>query len=353
MITTITAILVTILLVLFNGVFVAVEFALVAARRPKMERLAQSGNRPAKIGIELMTDLPLSISGAQLGITISSLGLGLVAEPAFAKIVEVIFTDPLGLPSSLSHAIAFGLALFIVVFLHMVLGEMVPKNFALTNSELVLCRLSRFHRSFVFIFRPVIWFLNMVSRLLLKPFGINQVAELGIAYTVQEIHTLIGEVRTGGNMDQTSHDILAGALLFQDQPVSSVMVPWRSVVSVDVDAPIGKIQTIAAQSGHSRIPMLSGDRIVGFVHVKDLLYLENGEEQLKLSQNRIREILITPSTRTLDELLREMRETQIHFALVGESDQNFQGIVTLEDVLEAIVGDIIDESDRVGIPAKS
>jgi len=346
-IVTFVAILITLLLVLANGVFVAVEFALVTARRSKMEKLVQAGNRPAKIGVDLMADLPLSISGAQLGITISSLGLGLVAEPAFAKIVELIFTEPLGFPSSLAHAIAFGIALFIVVFLHMVLGEMVPKNFALTDPENVLCRLSRFHRLFVFVFGPIIWFLNKVSSLMLKPFGINQVAELGIAYTVQEIHNLIGEVKTSGNMDQTNHDILSGALFFQDQPVSSVMIPWSDVVSVDANLPTGQIQVIAAQSGHSRLPMLLGEKVVGFIHVKDLLYLQEGNEQLQINQKRIREILVTPTDRTLDELLREMKETQIHFALVENADQSIQGIATLEDVLEAIVGEIIDESDII------
>ncbi len=347
MIVTFVAILITLLLVLANGVFVAVEFALVTARRSKMEKLIQAGNRPAKIGVDLMADLPLSISGAQLGITISSLGLGLVAEPAFAKIVESIFTEPLGFPSSLAHAIAFGIALFIVVFLHMVLGEMVPKNFALTDPENVLCRLSRFHRFFVFVFGPIIWFLNKVSSLMLKPFGINQVAELGIAYTVQEIHNLIGEVKTSGNMDQTNHDILSGALLFQDQPVSSVMIPWSDVVSVDANLPTDQIQVIAAQSGHSRLPMLLGEKVVGFIHVKDLLYLQESNEQLQINQKRIREILVTSTDRTLDELLREMKETQIHFALVENADQSIQGIATLEDVLEAIVGEIIDESDII------
>ncbi len=347
MIVTIVAILVTLFLILANGVFVAVEFALVTSRRSKMEKLVKAGNRPAKIGVDLMADLPLSISGAQLGITISSLGLGLVAEPAFAKIIESIFTEPLGFPSSLSHAIAFGIALFIVVFLHMVLGEMVPKNFALTDPENVLCRVARLHRFFVFIFGPVIWVLNKVSSLMLKPFGVNQVAELGIAYTVQEIHNLIGEVKTSGNMNQTSHDILSGALFFQDQPVSSVMIPWSDVVSVDANLPIGQIQIIAAQSGHSRLPMLLGEKVVGFIHVKDLLYLQESNEQLQLNQNRIRKILVTSTDRTLDELLREMKETQIHFALVKNTSQSIQGIATLEDVLEAIVGDIIDESDKV------
>ena len=345
MIVTLIAIVITIFLILVNGIFVAVEFALVTSRRSKMEQLAEAGNRSARTGLDLMADLPLSISGAQLGITISSLGLGLVAEPAFAKIIEAIFTEPLGFPSSLAHAISFSIALFIVVFLHMVLGEMVPKNFALTDSEIVLCRVSRFHRSFIFVFGPLIWVLNRASSFMLKPFGVNQVAELGIAYTVQEIHKLIGEVKTGGNMNQTSHDILAGALFFQDQSVSSVMIPWGDVVSIEADLSTEKIQTIAAQSGYSRLPVVSGHEVLGLLHVKDLLYLERGNEKRKLRDRDIRKILRTSPECTLDELLKEMRETQIHFALVADDKKGLQGIATLEDVLEAIVGDIIDESD--------
>ena len=162
-----------------------------------MQALAETGDRSARLALDLMKNLPLSISGAQLGITVTSLGLGLVAEPAFAKVIEHFITEPLGMPKTLSHAIAFGFALFIVVFMHMVIGEMVPKNLALTTPETVLCKVARPHRSFVILFRPVIWFLNKVSSLLLKPFGIDQVDELGNAYTAKELHKLIGEVRSG------------------------------------------------------------------------------------------------------------------------------------------------------------
>ena len=347
MIVTLIAIFITLLLILLNGIFVAVEFAVVTSKRSKMVNLAESENKSAKMGLDLMVNLPLSISGAQLGITITSLGLGLVAEPAFAKVIENLITEPLGFPKALSHALAFGVALFIVVFMHMVIGEMVPKNLALTNAETVLCKVARPHRSFVIIFKPVIWFLNKVSSSLLKPFGIDQVEELGNAYTAQELHKLIGEVKTGGDLDQGEHDILEGALLFQDQRVNSVMVPWEQVVSVSEEDSIEAIRLMAVESGHSRLPIYSDGNIKGFLHVKDLLRHERESNGSDLTKYRIREILIISPEQTLDDLLREMRETQIHFALVGKSPSEFVGIATLEDVLEEIVGEIIDESDKI------
>jgi CBS domain containing-hemolysin-like protein len=297
--------------------------------------------------MDLMMNLPLSISGAQLGITITSLGLGLVAEPAFAKIIENFIADPLGLPQTLSHALAFGFALFIVVFIHMVIGEMVPKNLALTNPEIVLCKVARPHRAFVILFRPIIWFLNKVSSLLLKPFGIKQVDELGNAYTAKELHKLIGEVKTGGDLDQGEHDILAGALLFQDKTINSVIVPWINVINVSEGDLIENVIQTAIESGHSRLPVLQGKTVLGFLHVKDLLHYEKESSNLKLTCEMTREILIISPDQTLDDLLREMRETQIHFALVGGNPNEFVGIATLEDVVEAIVGEIIDESDKV------
>ncbi|MEC8986137.1 MAG: CNNM domain-containing protein, partial [Actinomycetota bacterium] len=184
------AILLTLVLIFLNGFFVAIEFALIGARHTRMEQLAKENNKSAKFGIGLMKDLPLAISGAQLGITVTSLGLGLVAEPAFASILEKMFDGVFEIPSAVAHWIAFGIAIFFVVFLHMVLGEMVPKNFALTDPEKIVCQLAATHRAFVFAFKPVIWFLNQTAALLLRPFGIKQVAEIGVAYTSQGMQDL-------------------------------------------------------------------------------------------------------------------------------------------------------------------
>lgn len=340
------AILLTLFLIFLNGFFVAIEFALIGARHTRMEQLAKENNKSAKFGIGLMKDLPLAISGAQLGITVTSLGLGLVAEPAFASILEKMFDGVFEIPSAVAHWIAFGIAIFFVVFLHMVLGEMVPKNFALTDPEKIVCQLAATHRAFVFAFKPVIWFLNQTAALLLRPFGIKQVAEIGVAYTSQGMQDLFEQAKRSGQMDQGRHDLLTSVLQFHDQPVSSVMVPWKQVDYVEQGQPYEQMALLAAASGHSRFPVIDDGQVVGFLHVKDLLYSEKMKSMETGKDNIVRELLFISSDLYLDELLRLMRERQIHFAVVGKKSK-YIGIVTLEDVLESIVGDIIDETDKL------
>ena len=242
-----------------------------------MEQLAKGNNKSAKFGVGLMKDLPLAISGAQLGITVTSLGLGLVAEPAFASILEGLFDGAFEIPSGVSHWLAFGIAIFFVVFLHMVLGEMVPKNFARTDPEKVVCQLAATHRAFVFAFKPIIWFLNQVAALLLRPFGVKQVAEIGVAYSSQGMQNLFEQAKRSGQMDQDRHDLFTSVLQFHDQPVSSVMVPWSQVDYVEQGQEYGQMALLAAASGRSRFPVVDDGQVVGFLHVKDLLYSEKTE----------------------------------------------------------------------------
>ena len=339
------AIFLTLVLILLNGFFVAIEFALIGARRTRMEQLAKDNNRAAKFGLDLMRDLPLAISGAQLGITVTSLGLGLVAEPAFASILEKMFGGLFEVPSAVAHWVAFGIAIFFVVFLHMVIGEMVPKNFALTDPEKIVCRLSATHRAFVFAFKPVIWILNQVAALLLKPFGVTQVAEIGVAHTSQGMQSLFEQAKRSGQMDQGRHDLLTSVLKFHDKPVSSVMIPWDRVAYVERGQKHNQMGLLAAASGHSRFPVIDGGQVDGFLHVKDLLYSESTQDAESRTDGLVRELLYISPDLYLGELLRLMRERQIHFAVVG-SKTEYLGIVTLEDVLESIVGDIIDETDK-------
>ncbi|MBG01740.1 MAG: hypothetical protein CL470_05665 [Acidimicrobiaceae bacterium] len=343
--TVVFAILLTLILILLNGFFVAVEFALIGARRTRMEQLVRENNRSARVGLGLMKDLPLTISGAQLGITITSLGLGLVAEPAFASILEKVFDGVFVIPSALAHWLAFGIAIFIVVFLHMVIGEMVPKNFALTNPEKIACQLARTHRAFVFAFRPVIWVLNQVAALLLKPFKIEQVAEIGVAHTSQEIQNLLEQAKRSGQMDQDRHALLTSALQFQNRPVKSIMVPWGEVDCVQHDLGYEQMGLLAAASGHSRFPVIENGQVIGFLHVKDLLYTGEVSVEDRGAIALMRELLFISPELYLDDALRLMRESQIHFAIVGNKS-DCHGIVTLEDVLEVIVGEIVDETDK-------
>lgn len=336
----------TFVLIFLNGIFVAAEFGLIAARRTRIEALAAQGDRGAKAGLAAMRDLPLTLSGAQLGITITSLGLGLIAEPAFAHLIEAAIEPVVEIPKGLLHGISFSIALFVVVFLHMVLGEMVPKNFALAEAVKTVRVVAPLHRIFVLLFQPVIWLLNGMAALLLKGFNIEQVEELGTAHTAQEFVTMIDASKTEGLIDDFSHTLLSGVLDFRERAVTSVMVPWEQVITVDRQVSVDAMSATAASSGHTRLPVSSGDTVLGFVHAKDLLYVDNGRRGLPVDRDLIRRMLVVPVERSLEELLFAMRRSQIHVAVVRHEGRP-AGIVTLEDILESMVGDIIDESDRI------
>jgi CBS domain containing-hemolysin-like protein len=331
-------------LILLNALFVAAEFALIAARRTRVEAMAAEGDRGARAALASMTDLPLTLSGAQLGITVTSLGLGLLGEPAIAHLLEAALEDVADLPSGVVHGISFGLALFIVVSIHMVLGEMVPKNLALAEAERTVRIVAPLHRLFVNALRPVIWLLNRMAALLLQPFGVEQVDELGTAHTAQEFVTMIDASKTEGLIDEFRHTILSGALDFREREVAEIMVPWRDVDMLSREATVAEASAFAARSGHSRLPVISNGTVLGFVHAKDLLYLDEDTRDDPIDISLVRRMLVVPAERSLEDLLFTMRRNQIHVAVVRD-DANNVGIVTLEDILEAIVGDIVDESD--------
>jgi len=344
--TTVLAMAATVTLIALNGLFVAAEFALIAAQRTRVEAAAARGDRGATAALAAMRDLPLSLSGAQLGITVTSLGLGIVAEPALAHLIEAAI-DPVGhLPSGVLHGVSFGVALFIVVLLHMVLGEMVPKNFALAAADRTAIAVARPHRLFVRAFRPLIWTLNRSAALLLRPFGIEQVDELGTAHTAQELVTMLDASHTEGVIDEFRHSLLSGVLDFRARRVADAMIPWSQVDMVDRSATVTEASAVAANSGHSRLPVVTPERVLGFVHAKDLLRVGNDHLDEPLDMRLVRRMLVVPSDRALEDLLFAMQRNRIHVAVVRDGDETV-GIITLEDILESIVGDIIDESDRI------
>ncbi len=339
------AMAIALLMLLLNGLFVAAEFALIAAKRTRIEQLADEGNRKAQSALRAMRNLPITLSGAQLGITLTSLVLGLIAEPAVAVLLERAIEPVVDLPSGLLHGISFTVALVIVVFLHMVIGEMVPKNLALAESERTALWVSPPHSFFVMLLRPVVTSLNWIASLILKPFGIEQVEELGTAHTAQELVTMIDESAGEGLIDEANRDLLSGALGFAGSDVGTLMIPWIDVVTAERGGTVAEVSALAASSGHTRLPMVAGATVLGFVHAKDLLYVDDADRARPVERELIRRMLVVPPSRGLSELLFAMRRSQIHFALVRDGGTEV-GIITLEDILECIVGDIIDESDR-------
>ena len=344
------AIVASLVLVAVNGFFVAIEFALVASQRPKLELLAAEGNRRAEVALAAMRDLPRQLAGSQLGITMASLVLGVLGEPAVARLVEPVieaFGEP---PDGLVRTVSLIVALAIVTSFHMVLGEMVPKGLALAGPERAALALAGVNRVFVGVFRPVVRLLELLASRIVRIFGMQPAREIATALTAAELATLFDTSREEGVLEEFEHALLSGALDFRARLTSSVMVPAAEVVFVDRRMTVAAIEGLAHRSGHSRLPVVGTgiDNAIGFLHVKDLLRLPPDARNDPLPLELVRRMLVIPHDRPLEDVLRAMRRTRSHLALVQGDKGGTLGIVTLEDVLEELVGDMRDESDREG-----
>jgi CBS domain containing-hemolysin-like protein len=343
----VAALSVAALLIVANAFFVAVEFALIASRRTRIEPLAAGGGRSARVALAAMQELNLQLAGAQLGITMASLLLGFVAEPALAHLLEGPL-ERLGLPEAAVHGIAFVIALGIVVFLHMVLGEMVPKNIALAGPERTLLVLAVPNQLYVTLFGPVIRLLTHLGNAGVRLLGAEPRSEVDTVHTAAEFGAMLAHSREEGLIEEFEHDLLTGVLDFAERPVASVMVPRSQVTVLPADATVADAERLAAETGHSRLPIADAGEpstLTSFVHVKDLLGLSSTASRRAVPERLVRPMLRVPSGRTLGDLLVEMRQARIHVAAV-QRGRDTVGLVTLEDLLEELVGDIRDESDQ-------
>ena len=338
------------LLLVANAFFVAVECALLASRTTRLEPMADGDDRRAAVALEAVRDLQPQLAGAQLGITMASLGLGYVAEPAVADVLESAIESFVDLPHGVLHTISLVIALSIVVVIHMVLGEMVPKNIAIAAPERSARVLAPAHRAYVSLFRPVVWSLTELSNGLARLLGFEPADEINTALTVNEFHTLLDGAVEEGKLEGMEHDLLAGALDFRARTAGSIMVPKAQIVSVPRSTSVAEIERLVAESGHSRIPVtgIGPDDVIGFVHSKDLLQFGPSERGDQVPLEMIRRMLIVGPDQSVRDLMRAMRRLRRHMGLVKHPDGRLLGMVTLEDVLEALVGDITDETD-VGI----
>lgn len=337
-----------VLLLIANGFFVAIEFALLASRVSRLQPMAKDGtDAGAAAALDAVRDLQAQLAGAQLGITMASLGLGFVAEPAVAHLLESAIESVVHLPSGLLHTISFLIALTIVVTLHMVLGEMVPKNLAIANPERVARMLAPLHAAYLALFRPVVWFLNAMSNGMVRLFGYEPVDELNTALTVNEFHTLLAGAFEEGKIEDLEHELLSGALDFRARTAGSIMTPRARMATVPRTATVAEIETLVAATGHSRVPVegVGPDDIIGFVHSKDLLRLPSDARDDQVPLEMMRRMLIVSPDQPVRDLMRAMRRARRHVGLVRSADGTLLGLVTLEDALEALVGDIRDETD--------
>ncbi|MBB3040058.1 hemolysin family protein [Hoyosella altamirensis] len=341
----ITGMVIGIALLLGNAFFVGAEFALIAARRTQIEPRAAAGSRSARITLRALERVSLMMAGAQLGITMCSLGLGAVAEPAIAYALEVPL-EALGVPSALLHPIALVIALTIVLSLHMTIGEMVPKNIAIAGPERSALLLGPPLYAIVLLFKPLLIVINSIANLVLRLLRVTPREEVASAFTADEVAGIIDEAKREGLLDPSTYTLLAGSVAIAEDTVTSIMVPLNSLVTTPVDTRIGELQQTCITTGYSRIPTTdSAGTITGYVHIKDILDLDT---HTVLPAEHIRQITRVTATTSLDDVLSDMQSLGTHVALVTSNDSTDTiGAAMLEDVIEKLVGEIADTATKV------
>ena len=342
-----SALLASFLLLIANGFFVGAEFALIAARRTRIEELAAGGNARAVLAMSSIRELSFMLAGAQLGITMASLGLGFVAEPAVAHTLERALESVFEIPAGLLHSISFVIALVIVVFFHMVVGEMAPKNIAIAEPERSALWLAIPMRAYANALRPFIRLLNASANGGLRLLGVEPKDEVLDIHSAEEIGRMIALSAEEGLLEEFQEHLLSGALELGERDAASVMVSRTELRAVPLTATPDEIEPIVVATGHSRLPVFRDDldNIVGFLHAKDLLKIPDDQRAHPVPARLIRGMLVVPESRKLRPLLVDMRRERRHLALVIDEHGGTAGIVTLEDLLEELVGEIRDEYD--------
>lgn len=338
-------------LVLMNAVFVAAEFAFVKVRSTRVDQLVQQGKVSSGLVREATQKLDSYLSVSQLGITISSLGLGWIGEPAVASIIEPILR-PLGLSSDSIHLTALILGFLTITFLHVVFGELAPKTVAIQRPEGTSLALAPLMKGFYYLFLPGIIVFNGTANAVVKLFGLRPVSESEAAYSSEELRMIISASTRQGILEATEEDMLEGVFELGDTVAREIMVPRPDVVSLPADMSLKKIASVAAAGNYTRYPVFEGDdpdRIIGMVHVKDILRSIESEEGFNstdiTARDLIRDVLTVPENRRIDDILTDFQRRKLQMAIVIDEWGSFEGLITIEDILEEIVGEILDEFD--------
>jgi putative hemolysin len=326
------------ILILLNAFFVAAEYGLVTARRTRLRELEQEGDRRARRAIGIVSSPPRFVAAMQLGVTVTSLGIGALGEPVLARIFDNVAAT----------AIALAIAFLVVTFLHVVFGELVPKGMALSYSDRVALAVSAPIRAFLFVFKPVIWVLQASSEAVLRLLGMKVPKAETPPLSEAELRMLLESSSEHGEIEKEETEMLYKVFDFADKEASDVMVPRPEVVALSIDLPPEQCLAAVIDSPFTRYPVYRGtlENIVGILHVRDLFSELN---ELGIERVRIESLLrpphLVPETKDLAALLADFRRTGQHMAIVVDEYGGMEGIVTLEDLLEEIVGEIEDEFD--------
>jgi len=331
-------------LIAANGYFVAVEFAFVAARRSRFLEQAEEGDRRSKRAIDVHKRLSFMLSGAQLGITVTTLLVGFIAEPAIASVIEPALIA-VGVPESVTFGISLTLALILATMAQMVFGELAPKNLAIAKPEPVARSLASSMWLYMRLAGPVIRLFDGSANRLLRMIGVEPVEELRGAVSTEELDLIVDSSAESGHLTQSQAALLERAIDFGELEASDAMVPWNRVVTIDVDATAADLRDLMA-STHSRFPVVDADgQVQGVVHAKDLLGVGRPDYDTTLVSELLHEILAVPEAAGLNVVLSELRSRATEMAIVIDEYGGPSGVVTLEDVVEELVGDIEDEYD--------
>ncbi len=344
-------------LVALNAFFVAAEYSLIRIRRTRLEQLLAEGNKPARLIRALLADTSLLFSGIQLGITVASLLMGWLGERIVAQALEELLAGHFHRYASMAiaHSIAIAAAFVFVTVLLMVLGELVPKTFAYERAERVALVVARPMTLFFRLARLPVELLGGISRGLMRALGVHSAVPWGQIHTPEEVKLIISAIRQGGMLEEEQEEMIHGVFELDRVRVRAIMVPWPKVTSLPVASSLGEVLERVVVDQHTRVPVYaeSPDDIVGILHTKDLLALFVERQRSGFStdvafdlRSLLHQPLIVPETMNLNQVLQEFRPRRAQAALVVDEFGTFVGLVTLEDVLEQIVGEISDEHDR-------
>ena len=349
-------------LVLVNAFFVGAEFAVISARRSQVEPLVAAGLHGARRTLWAMENVPLMLATAQLGITVASLGLGAVAEPALAHLLLPLF-ERVGLSTTVGEALTLVLALVVVVYCHVVVGEMIPKNLALAGPERAALWLAP---PLVLVAQAtslVIRALRAMTNGILRLLKVEPKEELVSAFTAEEVHSIVTESRREGLLED-DHGLLTGALELSRRSAGDVMVPWPRLATVTEGVSPADVDRVVAHTGYSRFPMVAAAspaevptppdggeagpvEVIGYLHIKDLLYADDGRYAQPVPEKRVRALVSVAPDDELEDVLTAMQRSGSHLARVVDGGGRTRGVVFLEDVIEELVGEVSDATQRL------
>ncbi len=341
-------IFITVFLVLLNGFFVAAEFAIVKVRASQVELKAKTGNQTAKIAKNILANLDAYLSATQLGITLASLGLGWIGESVVTEIIiQSMNLFGFEITLELAHQIALPIAFLLITILHIVFGELAPKSIAIQRPVTTTFAIAIPLNVFYYLFRPFIWVLNGLANVILKKLGISPIHGHEV-HTSEELQLLLDQGKESGALDSSEHELIKNVFDFNDRTVKKIMIPRTSIVAIDIDSDYKEFVNFVINEGYTRLPVYRNtiDDIIGYIHVKDLLVKELKDQKIRLS-DLIRPVYFIPESKKIADLLSEMKNKRNpNMAIVLDEFGGTAGLVTMEDIIEELVGEIQDEHDE-------